>query len=258
MNINNPLKIATWNVNSLRVRLSQVLDWMAEHQPDVLALQEIKLLELGDLAEAIQQTGYTIEYSGQKTYNGVAVLSKQPVTDVLHDMPQFQDPARRFQAVTFNDIRIVNIYVPNGESVVSEKYQYKLNWLAQLTAFLKMELMTYPQLIVLGDLNIAPEAQDVHDAAAWEGQVLFSQPERDAFQRILDLGLRDCYRLFAQPEKSFTWWDYRLNAFKRNLGLRIDHILATPSLQCVECVIDKLPRSAERPSDHAPVVAKFA
>lgn len=253
------LKIATWNVNSLKVRLPHVLEWLATHQPDVFALQEIKLQDPDFPIEDIKTAGYQAYYSGQKTYNGMAILSRLPGGDVLTDIPGMSDPQRRILAVTIEDVRILNLYVPNGESVTSDKYPYKLNWLQSMRDFLKQELEKYPKLVVLGDFNIAPEAEDVHDPAVWEGRVLFSEPERAALREMLALGLKDCFRLHPQPEKSFTWWDYRMNGFKRNLGLRIDHILASQALSaaCTRCYIDKTLRALERPSDHAVVVAEF-
>lgn len=252
-------KIATWNVNSLRVRLPQVLEWLKEYQPDALALQETKLPDADFPITHFTDAGYHATFSGQKTYNGVAILTRQPVTDIVTDLPELEDPQRRVLAVVVNDIRIVNLYIPNGESVDSDKYQYKLKWLAKLDVFLKHELIRHPRTIVLGDFNIAPAEIDVHDPKQWEGHVLFSDKERAAFQAMLDLGFVDCFRQLHPTEKAFSWWDYRLNAFKRNMGLRIDHLLASHSLakQCTVCAIDKNPRMNERPSDHAPVVAEF-
>lgn len=252
-------KIATWNVNSLKVRLPQVLQWLEVIKPDVLALQETKLPDADFPLTAIHEAGYQVVYNGQRTYNGVAVLSRETLTDILTDMPGFTDPQRRLLGVTLGDLRILNLYVPNGESITSEKYLYKLTWLHQLQQLLSLELKTYSKLIVLGDFNIAPEDQDVHDPQAWAGQVLCSEKERAALSELCKLGLADCFRLYSQPEKSFSWWDYRMNAFKRNKGLRIDHILATAQLRvyCKGCYIDKLPRASERPSDHAPVIAEF-
>lgn len=253
------LKIATWNVNSLRVRLNHVLTWLADNQPDVLVLQETKIVDADFPNVELEQAGYTAVYSGQRTYNGVAILSRIRGTDIVTDFSALADPQRRILGVTLGDIRILNVYIPNGESVVSEKYLYKLNWLTHLTSYLEQQLKTYPRLAIMGDFNIAPSDLDVHDPAAWAGKVLFSDKERAAFQGFLDLGLIDCFRQQQPNEKQFTWWDYRLNAFKRNLGLRIDHILASPGLaqHCSRCYIDKTPRSWERPSDHAPVVAEF-
>lgn len=253
------MKIATWNVNSLKVRLPQVLEWLEGHGPDALCLQETKLEDHNFPRAEVEAAGYVPLYSGQKTYNGVAILTRFPAADPVTAIPGLDDPQKRVLAATVGGARVINLYVPNGESVNSDKYRYKLAWLEALTAWLRVELARHPQVAVLGDFNIAPEAQDVHDPKQWEGQVLFSEPERAAFGALLGLGLQDAFRLFPQPEKSYTWWDYRMNAFRRNLGLRIDHILLSPALAsaCSACVIDREPRKAERPSDHAPVVAEF-
>lgn len=252
-------KIATWNVNSLRVRLPHVLTWLEQEKPDVLALQETKTIDEDFPLAAINDAGYQVVYSGQRTYNGVAILSRNKADNILKDIPGLDDHQRRILGVTVGDIRILDLYVPNGESVVSPKYQYKLDWLKRFDAFLKEELLIHPKTIILGDFNIAPHDIDVHEPKFWEGKVLFSAPERQAFQDLLDVGFSDCYRHLNPNEKEFTWWDYRLNAFKRNLGLRIDHILASSALapECQSCFISKEPRSWERPSDHAPVVAEF-
>ena len=253
------MKIATWNVNSLRVRLPHVMQWLIREQPDVLALQETKTEDSNFPAAQLAEAGYRSMYSGQKSYNGVAVLSKAPAEDLVTDFAGLEDPQRRILAVTVGDVRIVDLYVPNGSEVGSEKYGYKLDWLAKLRHWLRSELERYPRLVVLGDFNIAPEDRDVHDPAAWREKILCSTPEREAFRSILNLGFSDTFRRFEQPEKSFTWWDYRLNGFRRNLGLRIDHILASPALceSCLACRVDVEPRKLERPSDHAPVVAEF-
>ncbi|MFN2309657.1 MAG: exodeoxyribonuclease III [Gammaproteobacteria bacterium] len=253
------MKIATWNVNSLRVRLPQVLQWLDNEQPDLLALQETKLTDDQFPEADCLAAGYHVVFAGQKTYNGVAVLSRAPVSDIVSEIPGLDDPQRRMLAVTYGDLRLINLYVPNGESLESVKYQYKLDWLDKLHAWLNSELQQHAHLAVVGDFNIAPADADVHDPIAWQGSVLCSEPERAAFQRLLDLGLCDSFRRFDQPEKSFSWWDYRMNAFRRNLGLRIDHILASTALceTCAVCRIDKQPRAWERPSDHAPVVAEF-
>lgn len=252
-------KIATWNVNSLRVRLPHVLTWLATAKPDVLALQETKLQDADFPFAEIEQAGYHVVASGQKTYNGVAVLSRTKITDVITDIPILEDPQRRVLCVTVGNFRILNLYIPNGESVDSDKYQYKLNWLHHLDLFLKQELVKSSKMIILGDFNIAPAQIDVHDPALWEGHVLFSARERQAFQNMLDVGFVDCFRLLHPDEKVFSWWDYRMNAFKRKMGLRIDHILASKSLaaSCRDCIVDAEPRGWERPSDHAPVVAEF-
>lgn len=254
------IKIATWNVNSLRVRLPHVLTWLAEVNPDILALQEIKMTDDDFPFEDIQKAGYHVVASGQKTYNGVAILSKAPASNLIKDIPGLDDPQRRVLFAEIGNLCVLDIYVPNGESVGSEKYQYKLNWLHKLDLFLKQDLKRHQHLVVLGDFNIAPEDIDVHDPKEWEGSVLCSQRERQAFKEMLALGFEDCFRNIHPEEKAFSWWDYRMNAFKRNRGLRIDHILASHSLAaaCVDCYIDKTPRGWERPSDHAPVVAIFS
>lgn len=254
------MKIASWNVNSLNVRLPQVLDWLAAENPDIVALQETKLVDEKFPVADIEAAGYRALYSGQKTYNGVAILSREPGTDAVTAIPGLDDPQRRVLAATFGGVRVIDLYVPNGESVDSDKYRYKLNWLARLGEWLKAELAAHPRLIVLGDFNIAPEPRDVHDPEQWQGRVLFSEPERAAFRGLLALGLCDSFRLFEQPDKSFSWWDYRMQGFRRNLGLRIDHILASTAMSpaCTAARIDKAPRALERPSDHAPVVAEFS
>jgi exodeoxyribonuclease III len=253
------VRIATWNVNSLRVRLPQVLAWL-EHAPvDVLAMQETKLTDADFPRAQFAALGYQVLCSGQKTYNGVALLSRWPQTQVLTDMPGFEDPARRVLAATTGQLRVVNLYVPNGQTVGSDKYRYKLRWLEALAGWLASELAGSSRLVVLGDFNIAPEDRDVHDPAAWAGLVHVSEPERAALRRLLDLGLIDVFRRFEQPPETFSWWDYRMGAFRRNLGLRIDLVLAQRRLAdtCTACAIDREPRRAERPSDHAPVTAEF-
>ena len=253
------MKIATWNVNSLRVRLPHVLDWIKTEQPDILALQETKMEDKDFPAADIEAAGYKAIYSGQKTYNGVAILSRHAGSDMFTDIPGLDDPQRRVLCATYDDVRVLNVYIPNGEAVGSEKYLYKLDWLEKLTAYVAAQCAVYPRLVLLGDFNIAPEPSDVHDPALWEGRVLFSEPERAVFQTFVNLGLCDTFRLFEQEPDQFSWWDYRMAAFRRNLGLRIDHILASPALcnVCVSCHIDKTPRVWERPSDHAPVAAVF-
>ncbi|MBA4142231.1 MAG: exodeoxyribonuclease III [Nitrosospira sp.] len=253
------MKIATWNVNSLKVRLPQVLDWLAANQPDVLCLQETKLQDENFPLSEIAAAGYQTICCGQKTYNGVALLSKQPGCEIISGIPGLDDPQKRVVGAIYGDLRVVCIYVPNGEHVTSGKYQYKLKWLAALREWVCDMLGKHQKLVLLGDFNIAPEERDVHDAKLWEGQVLFSLPEREAFREILELGLVDSFRLFEQPEKSYTWWDYRMMAFRRNLGLRIDHILLSSQLakECTSCVIDKATRKLDRPSDHAPVVVEL-
>jgi exodeoxyribonuclease III len=252
-------RIATWNVNSLRVRLPQLLEWLALHSPDVLALQETKvtdeLFPVADLAAA----GYQCAFSGQKTYNGVALLARRAPREVVRDMPGLDDPQRRVLAASCGPVRVVNLYVPNGQSPESDKFQYKLAWLKSLRAWLRTELAAHPNLVVLGDFNIAPEDRDVHDPAAWVGSVHVSPEERSAFQDTLAIGLVDVFRSFEQAPQSFSWWDYRTGAFRRNHGLRIDLLLAATALaeRCGSCLIDREARLAERASDHVPVIAEF-
>ncbi len=253
------MKLATWNVNSLKVRLPHLLDWLRKVDPDITCLQETKTQD-GDFPfEALAQAGYEVLASGQRTYNGVAIVSRGKGADVLTAIPGYSDEQKRVLAATFGDVRIVCLYVPNGEAVGSLKYSYKLGWLDGLQGWLAAEVERHPKLAVLGDYNIAPETADVHDPALWEGQVLFSEPERAAFRRLGTLGLTDSFRLFPQPEMTFTWWDYRMNAFKRNRGLRIDHILLSPALAstCVAVRVDREVRGLVRPSDHAPVIAEL-
>ena len=253
------MKLATWNVNSLKVRLPQVIEWVGRHRPDVLCLQETKLQNEQFPAAEIRAAGYEPLANGQKTYNGVAILSRGSNSDAVTAIPGFPDEQRRVLAATVGGVRVICAYVPNGESVESEKYQYKLKWLAAFRGWVERELARHPRLAVLGDYNIAPEDRDVHDPAAWEGKVLFSKPEREAFGQLIGIGLKDSFRLFEQPERSYTWWDYRMNAFRRKMGLRIDHILLSEPLAraCAACTIDVEPRKNERPSDHAPVVAEI-
>ncbi len=251
--------IATWNVNSLRVRLPHLTQWLESNQPDIVALQETKVEDANFPIEEIQQTGYQVVYYGQKTYNGVAILSKFPIEEVSMGMPGVDSEQKRILGATINGIRIWNLYVPNGSSLESDKYDYKLSWLSQLTAHIKETNSFDVPTILLGDFNIAPEDQDVREPKAWEGNVLVSAPEREALQALINLGFKDSFRLFPQEEKLYSWWDYRQLAFRRNRGLRIDHILASNPLaeRCQRCWIDKEPRKWERPSDHAPVIAEF-
>jgi exodeoxyribonuclease-3 len=249
------LKLASWNVNSLKVRLDQVLAWMDTAQIDVLALQETKLTDDQFPAQAFIDKGFHVVFSGQKTYNGVAIISKLPMNDVVLDFPDFVDAQRRILTVTIGDIRLINFYIPNGSEVGSDKYHYKLMWLAHANAFIKQQLKQYSRLAVVGDFNIAPEDKDVHDPKAWQGCVLVSPLERQAFAELLKLGLYDSFRHFTPDDSVFSWWDYRAAGFRRNAGLRIDHILLSQELmaQCSASVIDPAPRRSERPSDHAPV-----
>jgi len=253
------LKVASWNVNSLNVRLPHVLAWCDVARPDILALQETKLTDDRFPVEALLEAGYHSVYSGQKTYNGVAILSREPAMDSVTDIDGLDDPQRRILAATVGDVRIINLYVVNGSEVGSEKYVYKLHWLEQVNRFIAQETQKFDKLIVLGDFNIAPEDRDVHDPEAWHERILCSTPERQALQTMLDFGLSDTFRLFEQEERTWSWWDYRMAAFRRNMGLRIDLVLASESLakNCNASYIDKEPRRQERPSDHAPAVAEF-
>jgi exodeoxyribonuclease-3 len=254
------VKIAAWNVNSLTVRLPHVLEWAKSADPDVLALQEIKLLTEAFPLERFTESGYHAIASGQRTYNGVATISRAEPADPVTDIPGFDDAQRRVLATTIDGIRVVNLYVPNGQNVGSLKYEYKLGWLAALRDYLATEMSVHDNLVVLGDFNIAPDDIDVYDPVAWGEGILCSPAERAALRDLLNLGLIDVFRQFEQPEKSFSWWDYRAGKFRRNAGLRIDLILASPALaaRCTASYIDREPRGWDRPSDHTPVVAEFA
>jgi exodeoxyribonuclease-3 len=251
------MRLATWNVNSLKVRLPHLTAWLAQTKPDVVCLQETKTEDAKFPAAELEAAGYRAAYAGQKTYNGVAILAAHSLTDVATGIPGHDDEQKRVLAATIGDTRVVCLYAPNGQAVGSDKYEYKLRWYGALRAWLAEELGRHAHVAVLGDLNVAPEDRDVHDPKAWQGQVHVSEPERAAFRALLALGLKDGFRLFAQPEKTFSWWDYRMMAFRRNAGLRIDHILLSEALaaRCTACSIDKAPRKLERPSDHAPVIA---
>lgn len=249
------LKIATWNVNSLNVRLEQVIAWMQESSVDILSLQETKVPDDRFPVQVFEELGFHIAFSGQKTYNGVAVISRHPMVNVLTDLPELDDPQRRILVVTIQGVRIINLYVPNGREVNSESYQYKLNWLEHVSAFIQRELTQHRNLAVMGDFNIAPHDEDVHDPAIWAGHVLVSPAERVAFNNLLALGLSDSFRRMHPEEQAYSWWDYRAGGFRRNHGLRIDHILLSEALQqrLTDSGIDREPRRAARPSDHAPV-----
>ncbi|MBV8468704.1 MAG: exodeoxyribonuclease III [Burkholderiaceae bacterium] len=254
------MKLATWNVNSLAVRLPQVLDWLQQHPVDVLVLQETKLTDDKFPAADIEAAGYQVQWFGQKTYNGVALLSRVPATDVVKNIPGFPDEQARVIAASVNGIRCVGAYFPNGQAPDSDKFVYKMSWLEALQAWLRAELQSHERLVLMGDFNIAPEDRDVYDPVAWAGQIHCTPQERTHFQGLLQLGLVDAFRLFEQAPKSWSWWDYRNLAFRRNQGLRIDHILVSEALrgQISACEIDKLPRKNERPSDHAPVIVSLA
>ena len=255
------MQLATWNVNSLKVRLPQVLAWLEANPVDALCLQELKLDHDKFPLEAFTEIGYHAGWAGQKTYNGVAVISKSPGADIVRNIPGFEDHQQRVLATTLpfgsESIRVISAYCPNGQSLDSDKYVYKLAWYKAFEQWLAQEMRDHPNIAVLGDYNIAPKDEDVHNPEKWVGQVLVSEPERAALESLLALGLTDAFRMFDQPEKSFSWWDYRMNGFKRNAGMRIDHVLLSGALakQCTACIIDKAPRANEQPSDHTPVVA---
>ena len=253
------MKIASWNVNSLKVRLPHVIDWLNTHQPDVLALQETKLQDENFPIEEIKAAGYHVIYSGQKTYNGMAIISKLPAENIVTDVPGLNDPQRRILGAKVGNLRVLDLYVVNGQELESEKYGYKLEWLEKVTEFIREDLISNSNYIVLGDFNIIPTDADSYDPDVWHDRIFCSEPERDALQKIIDLGFKDSFRLFEQEEKTFSWWDYRQVAFRRNRGLRIDLILASNALaqECQSSTVDKEPRKLERPSDHAPVVAEF-
>ena len=252
-------KIASWNVNSLKVRLPHVLQWLESEQPDVLALQETKTIDDNFPVEEINNAGYQVSFIGQKTYNGVATICKSSIETIATSIPDYEDEQRRVLAINNSGVTVLNLYIPNGSEVDSDKYRYKLEWFSKLHPFIKQLQKDNDRLIILGDFNIAPEDQDVHDPEAWQGKILVSPAEREEFEKLLSHGMKDCFRLFEQEEKSFSWWDYRAAAFRRGHGMRIDHILASESLStsCSACYIDKAPRKLERPSDHTPVVAEF-
>lgn len=253
------MKLATWNVNSLAVRLPQLLDWLALHQPDAMVLQETKLTDDKFPHEALSAAGYHPQWFGQKTYNGVALLSRTPAQAIAKNIVGVEDEQARVIAGTVDGVRVIGAYFPNGQAPASDKFAYKMRWLDGLRAWLADELAAHPQLVLMGDFNIAPEDCDVHDPIAWTGQIHCTPEERAHFRALLDMGLVDAFRLFDQPPKSWSWWDYRGLAFRKNQGLRIDHILVSPALkpQVAACTIDKLPRKNERPSDHAPVVVEL-
>jgi exodeoxyribonuclease-3 len=252
------LRLATWNVNSLKVRLGHLLDWLADQQPDIACLQETKTEDANFPVEELRAAGYQSVYCGQKAYNGVAILARTPISDVAHGIADFADDPKRCISASVGGVRIVCLYAPNGEAPGTEKYAYKLRWYEALARWLKQ--VQIPNLAVLGDMNVAPEDRDVHDPKRWAGKIHVSEPERAALRKVIDSGFADAFRMFPQPEKSFSWWDYRLNAFQRGWGLRIDLALLAPALakRCTACTIDLAPRKRERPSDHAPVVVELS
>ena len=255
------MKIASWNVNSLNVRLPHLLDWLRAAQPDVVALQETKLEDAKFPDGALAEAGYRSVFCGQKTYNGVAILSRTPATDVQIGVPGMEDEQKRVIAATVNGVRIVDLYVVNGQAVGSEKYAYKLRWIQAVHDWLAAELQANPDLVVLGDFNIAPEDRDTHDPLAWNADSIHSSTgERAALQAMLSLGLHDSFRLHNDEPGQFSWWDYRMGAFRRKQGLRIDLVLVSDALKArvAEVGIDREPRTWERPSDHAPVWVRIA
>lgn len=254
------MRIATWNVNSIKVRLPQVLQWLQDNPVEVLCLQETKMTDDKFPLAEIEEAGYQAIFSGQKTYNGVAILSTLPMSDVVKNNPRFADEQQRIIGATIAGVRVICAYVPNGQEVGSDKYAYKLQWLDALQDWIADEEKSHEALALAGDFNIAPDERDVHDPAAWQGSVLVSEPERTAFRQLLNIGLKDAFRLFDQPEKIYSWWDYRMLGFQKNKGMRIDHILLSEKLaqRCTACTIDRIPRKWQQPSDHAPVVVNLA
>lgn len=251
------MKIVSWNVNSLNVRLPHLLEYLSTHQPDIVALQETKLPDEKFPTADIAAAGYHVAFSGQKTYNGVAIISRSQASDIVTDIPGFDDPQRRLLTATIDGVRIINVYIPNGQEVGSEKYDYKFRWLNAFREFLKTELAAHPRLIILGDYNIAPADIDIHDPKRWQGKIMCSDREREMYQTLLALGLTDSLRQLHPDEPMFSWWDYRLNAFGRGWGIRIDHILTTQAISLVDAGVSREVRALERPSDHAPVWLEF-
>ena len=254
------MQLATWNVNSLTVRLSQVLDWLTANPVDALVLQETKTTDDKFPKDAIEAAGYQVAFFGQKTYNGVALLSRAPATDVVKNIPGFEDEMARVIAGTVNGVRVIGAYFPNGQAPDSDKFVYKMRWLDALRTWVADELTRHPQLVLMGDFNITVDDRDVWDPVGLKDTIHCTVEEREHFQALIQLGTHDAFRLFEQAEKSYSWWDYREFAFRRNRGLRIDHILVSEALKprVTACVIDKVPRKNERPSDHAPVVVTLA
>jgi exodeoxyribonuclease-3 len=253
------MKLATWNINSLTVRLPQVLDWLQANPVDVLALQELKMTDDKFPADAFAQAGYCAQWFGQKTYNGVALISRSPAEQVVKNIPGFDDDMSRVITATVDGVRVIGAYFPNGQAPGSDKFEYKMEWLKGLRAWVKAELVTHPKLVLMGDYNITFDDSDVWDPEGLRDQIHCTEEERYHLRALIALGLHDSYRLFEQPAKSYSWWDYRDFGFRRNRGLRIDHILVSTALKplVTSCVIDKLPRQNERPSDHAPVVVEI-
>lgn len=252
------MKIVTWNINSLNVRLPHLLDYLNEHQPDIVALQETKLPDEKFPKEEIEAAGYQVVFSGQKTYNGVAIVTKTPATGIETEIPNLDDPQRRVLAATIEGVRVVNIYIPNGQEVGSEKYDYKFRWLYAFRDYLSAQLAAHEKLIVLGDFNIAPADIDVHNPRRWQGKIMCSDREREFYQSLLALGLTDSIRTLYPDEPMHSWWDYRMNAYRRGWGIRIDHLLTTTALTPISGGVHADERGKERPSDHAPVWLEVA
>ena len=257
------MKIATWNVNSLNVRLPHVISWLTENQPDILCLQETKQVNEKFEHDAFSAIGYHSYHNGQKTYNGVAIISKKELNNINFNLPNFEDPQKRIISgiLTNNNesVYIVSAYIPNGQAVDSDKFIYKMNWLNKFSEWVEKLTKKYDEIILTGDFNIAPEDNDCHDPDAWIGQNLVSPGEREAFKNILKIGFHDSYRKINPDLKEYSWWDYRMAGFRRNLGMRIDHILVTTKMvpNITHSYIDKKPRKLERPSDHTPVVTEI-
>lgn len=254
------MKIATWNCNSIRARLPRLLAYLEDRAPDVVCLQELKCLDGDFPAEELRQRGYRSESYGQKTYNGVAILAKEEISDVSRGLQDgAEDPQSRLIAATVRGVRVISVYAPNGQEVGSPAYQYKLRWFERLRAYLEVRHSPSTPLVLCGDFNVAPKPDDVHDPAAWEGQTLYSVPEREALERLVSFGLRDTFRLHHAEAGRFSWWDYRMLAFPKNRGLRIDHLYVTEPLlsACTGADIDREMRKGAQPSDHAPVWAEL-
>ena len=253
------MKLATWNVNSLTVRLPQVLDWLGANAVDVLVLQELKMTDDRFPFAALQQIGYQAHCFGQKTYNGVALLSRLPATAVIRNIPGFADDMARVISADVDGVRVIGGYFPNGQEPGSDKFEYKMNWLTALRRWIREELAVHPKLVLMGDYNITFDDADVWDPVGLKDTIHCTEEERYHLRALLALGMHDAYRLFPQAPKSYSWWDYRDFGFRRNRGLRIDHILVSEALKPLvsSCEIDKKPRGNERPSDHAPVVLQL-
>ena len=254
------MQLATWNINSLNVRLPQVIDWLNTNPVDVLALQELKMTDDKFPALALGEAGYQAQWFGQKTYNGVALLSKKPATDVVKNIPGFADEQSRVLCATFAGVRVIGAYFPNGQAPGSDKFAYKMRWLTALREWVQAEMAAHPRLVLMGDYNITFDDADVWDPDGMRESIHCTTEERTHLRALVDLGLADAHRLFEHPPKTFSWWDYRMLGFQKNRGMRIDHILISDALkaQAIACTIDRTPRKNPQPSDHAPVVLTLA